>query len=226
MPWQRIVSGTENLAQSHENLAAKIESDVEAPLRQFQSKNREMQSITQIQGNLATVAKDFASAQKKLEKDQTKSKTQNRLDEAGREWESQAPFVFEQLQALDETRVNHLRDVLTQFQTHEVDQVERNRSGAESCLNALLNIETADEIKAFVARVAGGRGTTPRRPSSTAGTMARPYSAMGPPAPPPPRLTRDTSSPRLGSNAGQDTLTPCTSIYVQRKQTPLTQHSI
>lgn len=210
MPWQRIVSATENLAQSHENLAAKIETDVEMPLRQFQSKNREMQSITQIQGNLAAVARELASAQKKLEKDQTRTKSQSKLDEAGREWESQAPFVFEQLQAVDETRINHLRDVLTQFQTHEVDQVERNRTSAESCLNALLNIETADEIKTFAARVAGGRGSVPRRPSSgTASSTPRPISSVGPPpVPPPPRITRDGSSQqRLGSNVGQDAAT-------------------
>ena len=209
MPWQRIVSATENLAQSHENLAAKIETDVETPLRQFQSKNKEMQSITQIQGNLAAVAKELTSAQKKLEKDQTKTKTQSKLDEAGREWESQAPFVFEQLQAVDETRINHLRDVLTQFQTHEVDQVERNRSSAESCLNALLNIETADEIKTFAARVTDGRAVA-RRPSSVAAsTTPRPISSMGPPpVPPPPRVTREASSQRLGSNVGQDPATP------------------
>jgi hypothetical protein len=34
---------------------------------------------------------------------------------------------------------------------------------AESCLNALLNVETADEIKTFAAKVNGGRPVVVRR---------------------------------------------------------------
>jgi F-BAR domain only protein len=211
------VAGTENLAQSHEMLARKIETDVETPLRQFATKNREMQSMTTIQGNLTAIAKDFESAQKKAEKLRDKSGRPDRVanasssvDDASQQWESQAPYVFEQLQSLDETRVNFLRDVLTQFQTHEVDQVERNRTSAESCLNALLNIETADEIKTFAAKISGGIGSTLRRRSSAA-TGARPQSAslVAPPTPPS-RGFEDSSGSRFGASAGQDRLTPST----------------
>jgi F-BAR domain only protein len=211
------VAGTENLAQSHETLAQKIESDVETPLRQFATKNREMQSMTTIQGNLTAIAKDFESAQKKVEKLRDKSGRPDRVanasssvDDASQQWESQAPYVFEQLQSLDETRVNFLRDALTQFQTHEVDQVERNRTSAESCLNALLNIETADEIKTFAAKISGGAGSTLRRRSSAA-TGARPQSAslVAPPTPPS-RGFEDSSGSRFGASTGQDRLTPST----------------
>ena len=181
---------------------------MEVPLRQFQTTNRELQSLNSSQANLASIAKDLGNAQKK---DQNKTKTQNRLEEANREWNSQAPHVFEQLQALDETRVDHLRDVLTQFQTHEVDQVERSRTSAESCLNALLNLETADEIKTFAVRVQDGRVSFARRPSAATAysNSGRPQSAMGPPPTPPPRLTRDVSSQqRRGSDSAQNALTP------------------
>jgi F-BAR domain only protein len=220
MPWQRIVSGTENLAQSHETLAAKIETDIEAPLRQFQNKNREMTGMTTIQGNLASISKDFEIAQKKADKLKDKgsrgdkyANAAHNIDGASREWEAQAPYVFEQLQALDESRCNHLRDVLTQFQTHEIDQVERNRVSAESSLNALLNIETADEIKTFAARVSGGRGSIARRRSSATASTTRPMSAAGPPpTPPPPRQLTETYSRQSGlSTSGEDRLTPCMS---------------
>ncbi len=127
------MSGTENLAASHEVLAQKIETDVEGPLRKFNSSGREMQAVTSSQGNLGSIAKGLESAQKKAAKGGRKAEeATTSVDEASRSWESQAPYIFEQLQALDERRVNHLRDVLTQFQTHEVDQVERNRASAES----------------------------------------------------------------------------------------------
>lgn len=210
MPWQRVVSGTENLAASHEALARKIETDVENPLRSFATKNRDMQSLSTTQGNLVSLAKDLSHAQKKAAKGGRKGDTaSSTVEEASRQWESQAPYVFEQLQAVDETRLNHLRDVLTQFQTHEVDAIEKNRLSAESILNALLNVETADEIKTFAARHAGRPGSLSRRRSS-ATPSARPTTSQtrAPPTPPPPRHTGDNHSQRTNSFAGQDRLTP------------------
>ncbi|KAK4498588.1 hypothetical protein PRZ48_011246 [Zasmidium cellare] len=151
----------DTLADSHSSLASKLEVDVEAPLRAFQSNNREMSAMTTIQGNLASLAKDVERAQQKTDKLQTKNEradpgkvanASSDLDNARQQWESQAPYVFENLQALDETRVNQLRDLLTQFQTLEVDQVEKARVAAESCLNVLLNVETQDEIKTFAIK--------------------------------------------------------------------------
>lgn len=229
MPWQRIVSSTENLAQSHESLASKIETDVEAPLKQYATKSREMQAITTIQGNINSIAKDLLKAREKADKLSAKGSRKagdasTSRDDASREWESQSPYVFEQFQALDESRVNHLRDVLTQFQTHELDQLEKGRSSAEACLNALLNVETADEIKTFAAKVAqGGVPTRPQRRSSVVGDN-RPISSTGnlPPAPPPPR----NSDLRQNSTSNQDRLGPrksaCSSceILTDVKQSP------
>ena len=207
VPWERIISDTESLAQSHQTLASKIETDVEAPLRQFSAKNREMQAMSTIQGNLKAIAKDVEGAQKKAKELRDKSGRADRVananlsaDDSSQQWESQAPYVFEQLQSLDEMRVNHLRDVLTQFQTHEIDQVERNKTNAEVTLNALLNVETADEIKTFVARVGGpGSNVAGRRSSAT--PIARPPSAIARPPTPTdgaragPSLTQDRQAP-------------------------------
>ena len=199
-PWQSIVSSMQSLAESHHILAAKIESDVERPLKDYQSKNREMQAISTIQGHLAAVAKDLDGAQKRAQKLAGGKSNANKVanatsdvDAANQSWESQAPYVFEQLQALDESRVNHLRDVLTQFETHEVDLVERNRITAEGCLNALLNLNTADEISTFVAQNAGGDQNLPQRLASrsatTGSSIADPGPAPIPAATSPPTLT-------------------------------------
>lgn len=105
------------------------------------------------------------------------------VENATIQWESQAPYVFEKLQAVDESRLNHLRDVLTQFQTHEVDQVERNRITAEETLNVLLNIETADEIQTWSLRIRSGEKPPPSRKGSN--VMGVPPRAMAPPPVPP-----------------------------------------
>lgn len=158
-----MLNSTESLAQSHAILAQKIDADVERPLREYQSKNKEMQTMTTIQGNLASLCRDLETTQKKAEKPKSgkpwASKTANAtsgIEHALQQWESQAPYVFERLQALDENRVNHLREVLTQLQTHELDQIEKCRIAAETCLNTLLVVDTTDEISTFVARYSSG----------------------------------------------------------------------
>lgn len=154
-----------------------METDVERPLKDYQRESREMQAMSTIQGNLAAVAKELEAAQRRVDKVKGGKSTANKVADAtssaeavNREWQSQAPYVFEQLQALDESRINHLRDVLTQLQTHEVDLVERNRVSAESCLNTLLNVDTKEEISTFVARTSAGVPTT--QPSSRSRTAS------------------------------------------------------
>jgi hypothetical protein len=166
-----------------------------------------------IHNDLVNLSKSLDAAQKRLQKAKEKRAkgadkaiaASSSLAEATQQWESRAPFVFEQLQSVDESRLNHLRDVLTQLQTHEADQVERSRQTAESCLNALLNVQTADEIKTFAAKVGGGRESAPlRRSSSVAAPPQPPPPASVPTAPvntpppvdlpPPPRIQDDAAS--------------------------------
>jgi hypothetical protein len=164
-------------------LASKIEVDVERPLREFANSNREMTAMSNMQGNLSHIARDVDRARQKLERLQSKGDSGKIASATGEfentqaQWESQAPYVFENLQAADESRWNHLRDVLTQFQTHEIDQVEKHRISAEQVLNILLSVETADEVKTFalnaVERSAGQTSSAPViPPPSRSATVA------------------------------------------------------
>lgn len=160
-----------------------------------------------IQNNLAGLAKNIEDAQKKVDKAKGKGiKGADKLasavatvEEMNQQWESRAPYVFEQLQAADEGRLNHLRDVLTQLETHEVDQVERGRQAAESCLNVLLNVETADEIKTFAAKMTGNR--VPLSPTRSRQQTSQPQT---PPTAPPPIETPPAVAPLAPPPQTQD----------------------
>nr|POE59811.1 cytoskeletal protein syp1 [Quercus suber] len=196
VPWSALVDSANTLADSHSALASKIEVDVERPLRDFVSSNRTMTGLMTTTGNLRSMAKDVDAVQTRIDKLQAKGERleSGRMGEANREleetkaqWQSQAPYIFANLQEADETRLNNLRDVLTQFQTHEVDLVEQNRRTAEHCLNVLLQVETADEIKTFAIkavstrprtqRSTGGVTTPARGPPTFSNTMLTPSSA-------------------------------------------------
>ncbi|KAL8946059.1 MAG: hypothetical protein Q9183_007960, partial [Haloplaca sp. 2 TL-2023] len=103
-----------------------MEADVERPLREYQKGSREMQAMSTIQGNLVALSKELDTTQKRVDKIKSGKSAASKVADATssaesvrKEWDSQAPYVFEQLQALDENRINHLRDALTQLQTHE-----------------------------------------------------------------------------------------------------------
>lgn len=206
------------MAQSHEALATGIETDAEKPLREYETKNADMKSMVSIQNDLSSLVKTLETAQKKLDKIKDKGPkhaskvpgAQSAVDDAKTQWQSRAPFVLEQLQAIDEHRVNHLRDILTQYQTHESDQVERSRQAAESSLNCLLNIQAGEEIRAYVSKKSGGRlpaeiaPSTPATPSARQETPTSPkptLPAMAEPLPSPPPVHDDSASQRSGMSA-------------------------
>ncbi|KAK4237330.1 Muniscin C-terminal mu homology domain-containing protein [Achaetomium macrosporum] len=184
-PWDKILQSTDGIAASHQLFAQRIEKDVEQPLRNFQNK-KEMQNIHTISANLQSMAKELDDAAEKSEKLSKKGARANaqkvdqaaaRLESATQQWESQAPFIFETLQALDEERINHLRDVLTQFETHEVDQATRTQAAAEEVLNVMLEVNTAQEIQNFVQRTTAGKPKVERRSTSRQQTPVGPSAA-------------------------------------------------
>ncbi|KAM7219014.1 Muniscin C-terminal mu homology domain containing protein [Rhypophila decipiens] len=192
-PWDKILQSTDAIAASHQLFAQRIEKDVEHSLRNFQAK-KEMQNIQTISLNLQTMSKELEEATEKSEKLTRKGGKANtqkveqataRLESATGQWESQAPFIFETLQALDEQRINHIRDVLTQYGTHEVDQSSRTQKAAEEVLNTMLEVNTAQEIQSFAQRTTAGkprleRKSTVTRQSSIAGsTNLAPPSVTG-----------------------------------------------
>ncbi|EEY15122.1 conserved hypothetical protein [Verticillium alfalfae VaMs.102] len=173
-PWDKILQAVDATAQSHHQLAANIDRDVEAPLRAFGTKP-EMQDMIATSGNLASMARDLDEAQKKVEtlgKKGTKGNAQkleaalSKLNSSTQQWDSSAPFIFESLQALDEQRVNQLRDLLTQYQTHESDQAQRSQATAAETLASMLEISTELEIASFQERATAGRPRLEKRPST------------------------------------------------------------
>lgn len=204
-PWDKILQSTDGIAASHQLFSQRIDKDVEQPLRNFQNK-KEMQNIHTISVNLQAMARELDDAADKSDKLSKKGGRANaqkvdqaasRLDSATQQWESQAPFVFETLQALDEQRINHLRDVLTQFETHAVDQATRAQSAAEEVLNVMLEVETAQEIQNFVQRTTAGKPRVERRATATTTTTTtatRQPTPVTPNNPAPPSITGDDIS--------------------------------
>jgi len=101
--------------------------------------------------------------------------------------------MFEKLQLLDETRLNHLRDVFTQYETFHTDLNERGAKNVQQILDVILEIKTEEEISSWARANISGKSITERsaRQLSTAGSgsTAPPPAASITPSSPAPRST-------------------------------------
>ncbi|PWW74577.1 hypothetical protein C7212DRAFT_298575 [Tuber magnatum] len=187
-PWTRIVQSTHSVASSHQEFAQKIEAEVERPLRDFTVRNQEWAGMKNLETNMAIVAKAVDSAEEKVEKLKKRgpkakahqvAEATSAASSALAEWDSQAPYVFEKFQAADESRVNQLRDVLTTWQTLEVDRSQRSMQSAASTLNVILDINTEDEMRGFANKAAIGKERVERERGRTASSGATTASGGG-----------------------------------------------
>jgi hypothetical protein len=192
-------------------------------LRAFQN-SKDVQSINTISANLTSMARDLEDAQDKADKLTRKGGKANtqkveaatmRLESATSQWQSQAPFIFESLQALDESRVNQLRDLLTQYQTHEADQAQQTQDHAAATLAIMLEISTETEILSFAQKVTGGRVRAPTRTStrqsSVVGTQSAsqtPQIPSAPAVPPVPSVPSLPTTPNPDDDASEHNSLP------------------
>ncbi|KAF2664483.1 hypothetical protein BT63DRAFT_483188 [Microthyrium microscopicum] len=211
-PWQKIVESTETLANSHHTFARNIEGEVEKPLRNFPQTSREMANMENIQGNIGALARDFDNANKKVEKLNQKggkapadkvASAATEVEDSKSSWDSQAPYVFEKLQEVDEMRLELLQKCLTQFLTFTDETKNSSSASVEQCLNSLLNVQVSDEIQHFSMKAPGSipavrerRMSRPQAPPSFAET-----SSLAPPS-----IPADAASMR--SDSFQDIPTP------------------
>ncbi|KAI5821202.1 Muniscin C-terminal mu homology domain-containing protein [Pyronema omphalodes] len=175
-PWTRIVESTSALAAAHHQLSQKLDSEVERPIREFASRNSEWAGMKVMESNLSAVAKLIDSTEERadrLRRKGTRAKATHvaeaaqAVSNAHAEWDSQAPFVFEKLQAADESRCNHLRDALTRLQTLELDHAQASVQSASEVLTVILDINTTEEIKAFAHKATYSRPKIERQQSRT-----------------------------------------------------------
>ncbi|KAL7928286.1 Muniscin C-terminal mu homology domain-containing protein [Trichoderma chlorosporum] len=214
LPWSRIIESIDRIAQSHQLFADRLGNDVEQPLRGFPQR-QDVQGMTNISNNLTVMARELDEARdrsEKLTKKGGKASTQkvdaasSKLESATQQWESQSPFIFETLQVLDESRVNLLRDLLTQFQTHESDRAQRDSDIAVETLAMMLDISTEREVQSFVQKVTAGKAQPPPRTATRRSTthMSQNSATSQPSVP----STPNTSQPLPDDDASEHNSVP------------------
>ncbi len=167
--------------------------------------------MSTIQGNLANMAKELEDAQSKSDKLSHKGGkasaqkveiATSRLQTASSTWDNQAPFILETLQSADESRLNHLRDGLTQYESLEIDNLNRCQKIAESTLGLLVEVDTSLEIKHWSQASVQGRPINERRSTTRQPSIAGSTTAV-PTVPPPPATPASTHTDNQSEHSGK-----------------------
>lgn len=148
--WTSILSSTRDNSKAANSFSHKIHHDVEQPLKQFllQPQWEDMKTLHK---ELETLAHTFQSNDDKLRK-----KNKHPDDETRAQWESQAPYLLEQTEVIDESRLGYLKNALTTFGTIEADYSDKSLKISEKVLNNVLSFEPLDDVAAFAAQVSKG----------------------------------------------------------------------
>lgn len=148
--WMTILSSTRDNSKAASSFAHKIHHDVEQPLRHFSSQPQ-WEDMKTLHRELETLAHTYQSNDDKLRK-----KNKHPDDETRAQWESQAPYLLEQSEIIDESRLGYLKNSLTTFGTIEADYSDKSLKISEKILNNVLSFEPLDELAAFAAQVSKG----------------------------------------------------------------------
>ena len=187
-------------------------------MRDFTTANKEWAGLKTFEGNLSGIAKQIDNAEDKADKLRKRgaraqatrvAEAAAAVEKASGDWDSQAPFVFEKFQAVDEARCNMLRDALTRYYTLEVDQAQRAMQLADESLSTLLDLNAIDEIKSFAEAVTHGKPKNDRQ-----GSRAPSIVAAGMPSSTPSIVADDSVSVQssgsgTGSGGGTLVYRPC-----------------
>lgn len=144
-----------------------------------------------VEANLHALAKHVETAEEKADKLRKRgqkaaaakvSEAASAVERTNADWDSQAPYVFEQLQLVDETRLNQLRDALTQYHTLEADCAQKTMQHAQESLATLLDFKTEDEVRHFAQNSTQGKSKISRT-SSRQGLPSTPNNGTFPSTP-------------------------------------------
>lgn len=150
--WLAVVRSTGEVADASNSLAHKLQHDVEQPLRRYcSSKSPQWMDMKVLQDELETLGQNFKNSV-----DQRKKKHGDSPEEVRAQWENQAPYILEQVETIDESRLGHLKNLLTTFGTLEADKSEKTMKISEMVLNSILSYEPLDDVAAYAALVGKG----------------------------------------------------------------------
>jgi len=144
------------LASSHAQLARRIGTELENPLRNYPT-STEFGQFSHYETNLLSLAESQETARQKSEKAKSKGKAKKQEEKAREEtdarahWENEAPLIIEKLQNIDEGRMIMLKDIFVKSMMMEVETSQAAMSETEGIMNALLSLSPDKEVEDFAA---------------------------------------------------------------------------
>lgn len=159
--WASIVKSTRDSAEASMGFANKIHKEVQRPLRQFH-KSAEWLDTRMLEDELEKLGNAYKSHDETVEKLRRKSPSrqtevaQQSLGQIRVQWESQAPYIVDQVEAIDERRLGQIKTALTTFGTVQSDCANKGVAASEAVLSSVLAYDPSQDVAAFAAKLTAG----------------------------------------------------------------------
>lgn len=171
-PWNDVTRTVRETSRGAKSFVRKLRTEIEPEVRQVTSNSAGWNQARMAQGRLVEIAQKVSSSEDHVGKNARRSSSKQ--EAAGREaqqartvWETQAPELCDAIERVDEERFVKLKDVLTAYETLEMDRSQASIKGYERAIQSLIQFEPKDEVQSFAAQVIGGEVRAPEAPSST-----------------------------------------------------------
>ncbi|KAI1316777.1 hypothetical protein EDD11_009516 [Mortierella claussenii] len=138
-PWEKLNAESVELATLHGQFSLRISNEIERPLRDFARTHPEWQNLALAEGNCNRLAKEFDEKQVKVAKyTKTAEKLSGKKGEAAEQklmdytkqlentrtaWRLEGPVVLQKYQGLDQSRLEHLKQIVTAFEAIQTEIV-------------------------------------------------------------------------------------------------------
>uniref|UniRef100_A0A060TC19 ARAD1D36344p n=1 Tax=Blastobotrys adeninivorans TaxID=409370 RepID=A0A060TC19_BLAAD len=236
--WTSVSQNLTDHAEARKGYARKLEEEVAKPLRnlmisstpnratQWQEFKSQHQALAHLASQLQHSEASFDKSRRKHHGRSSES-AQVHLAEVRSQWENQAPYVVEQFEGLDDSRLVFLKDSLTRSETLHVDACQNGIKHSESALNKVLGFEPLEDMRHYLVNAknddfdipqqapSNGHDRAQRVMSTDSGLYDSP--APGARANTTPSLADDTSSVASKEKSGAKLRSKVGSIFRPRR---------
>ncbi|RHZ71114.1 hypothetical protein Glove_262g43 [Diversispora epigaea] len=170
--WDTLFDELIETATLHSFYVTKISDEIETPLREMTIADQKWTQLKQEETNLSKLAKEYEERVSKVNRFKTKKEklsgkraetSENKLIEAQKaleqikaEWNSEWPKYLERSQEVDFMRWVHLKEILTNFETMQVESYQKRIEISEKNLSTIMEFNVQNEISDFCSKAIEG----------------------------------------------------------------------
>ncbi|KAG0199810.1 hypothetical protein BGX28_006983 [Mortierella sp. GBA30] len=168
-PWEKLSAESTELAALHGQFSLRISNEIERPLRDYARINSEWQNLPLAETNCNRIAKEFDEKQAKVTKytravekvsgkkaetaEQKLMDYTKQLESTRTAWRLEGPIVLQKYQSVDQSRLEHLKQVITTFEAIQTETVLQVAEMSGRTSSSVAEFDPLMDMELFASEV-------------------------------------------------------------------------